>query len=179
MSGSKPEVELPPDAPVHKEYGERDGLARGDAARWWLPQLEGVGLLTGGQDNVREDLFQGLVVLVGLDLDALQSAAGSRAPNFSRVSRCFSRTQAQARTYSSSVAAPSASSSTSGCRSCSRLGVRRERRSSMTGERMFQPGVTLAQAARWSMTGTPAGNIRVIDEPCTDTMVTFAKSWAA
>jgi hypothetical protein len=49
----------------------------------------------------------------------------------------------------------------------------------MTGEMMFHPGVTLAQAARWSMTGTPAGSILVMDEPCTETMVTFAESWAA
>jgi hypothetical protein len=33
----------------------------------------------------------------------------------------------------------------------------------------------VAQAARWSMTGTPAGSMLVILDPCTLTMVTLAE----
>jgi hypothetical protein len=44
---------------------------------------------------------------------------------------------------------------------------------------MLHPGVMLAQAARWSMTGTPAGSMLVMDDPCTLTRVTLAEFWAA
>jgi hypothetical protein len=64
-------VKLPVDAPRHEEHRERDGFARRHASCWRGGQLEGAGLFAGGEDYVREDLFQGLVVLVRLDLDAL------------------------------------------------------------------------------------------------------------
>jgi hypothetical protein len=141
VAGGEPEVELPPDAPVHEEYWERDGFTRGDAACWWLRQQEGAGLLTRGQDDVRKDLFQGLVVLVGLDLDALHVGCGEQGAEPLPGLLVF-------------LPDPGAGSDVlvlrrgAGCRSCSRLGVRRERRSSMTGEMVFHPGVMLAQAAR-------------------------------